>query len=80
MITRWGMGTLGLAAFQADEEQSFLGYELTQGWDYSEATAARSMRMCERCLKNARSLFDSSQMDTTKFQNLATPSGPSSSG
>lgn len=59
MITRWGMGTLGLAAFQADEEQSFLGYELTQGRDYSEATAARSMRMCERCLKNAMSLFDS---------------------
>jgi cell division protease FtsH len=41
MITRWGMGTLGLAAFQADEEQPFLGYELTQGQDYSEATAAR---------------------------------------
>jgi cell division protease FtsH len=41
MITRWGMGTLGLAAFQADEEQPFLGYELAQGRDYSEATAAR---------------------------------------
>ncbi len=41
MVTRWGMGVLGLAAFQADEEQPFLGYELAQGHDYSEATAAR---------------------------------------
>lgn len=41
MITRWGMGSLGLQAFAADEEQPFLGYELTQGRDYSEATAAQ---------------------------------------
>jgi cell division protease FtsH len=30
-----------LAAFQSDETQPFLGYEMTQGRDYSEATAAR---------------------------------------
>ncbi len=41
MITRWGMGTLGPLAFQADEQQPFLGYELSQGKDYSETTAAR---------------------------------------
>jgi cell division protease FtsH len=41
MVTRWGMSILGLAAFHADETQPFLGYELTQGRDYSEATAAR---------------------------------------
>jgi cell division protease FtsH len=41
MITRWGMGDLGLVAFQSDAEQPFLGYELAQGRDYSEATAAR---------------------------------------
>ncbi|OGC76677.1 MAG: cell division protein FtsH [candidate division Zixibacteria bacterium RBG_16_50_21] len=41
MITRWGMGSLGLMAFSADEEQPFLGYELSQGRDYSEETAAR---------------------------------------
>ena len=41
MVTRWGMGTLGLAAFKADEQQPFLGYDLSQGRDYSEATAAR---------------------------------------
>jgi len=40
MVTRWGMGNLGLAAFKADEHQPFLGYELSQGRDYSEATAA----------------------------------------
>jgi cell division protease FtsH len=41
MITRWGMGSVGLAAFQTDEQQPFLGYELAQGRDYSEATAAK---------------------------------------
>ena len=28
-------------AFSADEKQPFLGYEIAQGRDYSEATAAR---------------------------------------
>jgi cell division protease FtsH len=41
MVTRWGMSDLGQMAFQADEEHPFLGYELAQGRDYSEATAAR---------------------------------------
>jgi cell division protease FtsH len=41
MVTRWGMGSLGLQAFAADEQQPFLGYELTQGRDYSEQTAAQ---------------------------------------
>jgi cell division protease FtsH len=41
MVTRWGMGKLGLMAFQLDERQPFLGYELSQGREYSEATAAR---------------------------------------
>jgi cell division protease FtsH len=41
MVTRWGMGSLGGVAFSSDEQQPFLGYELAQGRDYSEATAAR---------------------------------------
>lgn len=41
MVTRWGMGALGPMALAADETQPFLGYELTQGRDYSEETAAR---------------------------------------
>ena len=41
MVTRWGMGSMGLAAFSSDGEQPFLGYELAQGRDYSESTAAR---------------------------------------
>jgi cell division protease FtsH len=40
MVTRWGMGKLGLVAFPVDEQQPFLGYELAQKPDYSEATAA----------------------------------------
>jgi cell division protease FtsH len=41
MITRWGMGSIGPMAINADDEQPFLGYELTQGRDYSEETAAQ---------------------------------------
>jgi cell division protease FtsH len=41
MITRWAMGEMGPVAFQADEQHPFLGYELAQGRDYSESTAAR---------------------------------------
>jgi cell division protease FtsH len=41
MVSQWGMGKLGLVAFKTDEQQPFLGYEISQGRDYSEATAAR---------------------------------------
>ena len=41
MVTRWGMSDLGLACYRAgSQEQPFLGYELAQGRDYSEAIAA----------------------------------------
>ncbi|HLK10714.1 MAG TPA: ATP-dependent zinc metalloprotease FtsH [Candidatus Binatia bacterium] len=41
MVTRWGMGALGLAAFGQDGQPPVLGYDVGQGRDYSEATAAR---------------------------------------
>ncbi len=41
MVTRWGMGDLGLMALASDEEQPFLGYEIAQGNAYSEETGAR---------------------------------------
>ncbi|MCD6290132.1 MAG: ATP-dependent zinc metalloprotease FtsH [Anaerolineae bacterium] len=69
MVTRWGMGNLGLVAFQAEEEQPFLGCELAQGRDYSESTAAHIDRDVQRLLEerheaarqlllNARELLD----------------------
>ena len=44
---------MGLVAFEADEEQPFLGYQLAQGRDYSEATAARVDADVERLLKDS---------------------------
>jgi cell division protease FtsH len=41
MITSWGMGNLGLAAYNTSDENPFLGYELSHRREYSEATAAR---------------------------------------
>ena len=41
MVTRWGMGNLGPMAFKTDEEQPFLGYDLTQGREYSEELASK---------------------------------------
>ena len=53
MVTRWGMSDVGLAAFRADETQPFLGYEMTQGRDYSEATAARVDAAVRQLLEDA---------------------------
>jgi cell division protease FtsH len=50
MVTRWGMSDLGLMALRADEEHPFLGYELAQGRNYSEATAARIDQEVQRLL------------------------------
>jgi cell division protease FtsH len=50
MITRWGMGSLGPVTFDSDDEQPFLGYQLSQGRDYSEATAARIDQEVEHLL------------------------------
>jgi cell division protease FtsH len=50
MVTRWGMGALGLMAIASDEEQPFLGYELAQGRDYSEETSARIDRDIQQLL------------------------------
>ena len=50
MVTRWGMGELSLAAFRADEEHPFLGYELSRGKDYSEETASFIDREVRRLL------------------------------
>ena len=51
MVMRWGMGALGLVAFPADEAQPFLGYDLTQGREYGEATAARVDQGVRRILE-----------------------------
>ncbi len=62
MITRWGMGSLGLQAFATDEEQPFLGYELTQGRDYSEQTAAQIDKdiqtILNTCHEEVKALLD----------------------
>ena len=65
MIARWAMGNLGPVAFDAQDEQPFLGYQMSQGRDYSEATAARIDREVEHLLierqKVVRSLLTASR-------------------
>ncbi len=53
MVTTWGMGSIGLLAFKSDEQQPFLGYELAQNREYSEATAARIDQDVQRLLDEA---------------------------
>ena len=52
MITRWGMGDLGLMAVTSDEEQPFLGYELSQAREVSEKTASRIDENIQRLLRD----------------------------
>ncbi len=65
MITRWGMGSLGPMAFSTDEQQPFLGYELTQGREYSEELAARIDEDVQKLLNDryefARQLLESAR-------------------
>ncbi len=62
MVTRWGMGSLGLQAIEMDETQPFLGYELTQGRDYSEQTAAQIDRdiraILDKCHSEVKALLE----------------------
>jgi cell division protease FtsH len=61
MITRWAMGKLGSVAFDMDEEQPFLGYEISQGKAYSETTAAQIdqevIGLLETCHESAKGLL-----------------------
>jgi cell division protease FtsH len=65
MVTRWGMGDLGLVAFKTDDHQPFLGYDLSQGREYSEATAAKIDQEVQRLLderhKSVRELLTSAR-------------------
>ena len=53
MVSRWGMGELGVFAVDTDEEQPFLGYEITKRANYSESTAARIDLDVQRLLNEA---------------------------
>ncbi len=53
MVSHWGMGNLGLAAFKTDDQQPFLGYELSHAREYSEATAAKIDKEVQRFLEES---------------------------
>ncbi len=62
MVTRWGMGSFGPVALSTDEEQPFLGYELTKPPEVSEATQAEIDRNVHDLIEGqhgvARSLIE----------------------
>jgi cell division protease FtsH len=51
MVTRWAMTDFGLMTLDVDEEQPFLGYEISQGRGYSETSAARVDEQVQQLLK-----------------------------
>lgn len=51
MVTRWAMTNFGLMTLNVDEEQPFLGYEISQGRGYSETSAAKVDEEVQRLLK-----------------------------
>ena len=57
MITQWGMSdVIGPIHFKTGSEHPFLGYELTQEKDYSEATAAKIDQEVRRIIDEAERL------------------------
>ncbi len=72
LVTRWGMGELGLIAFSADEEHPFLGYELARGKDYSEETASSIDKDVKRILEESHTkAFDLLKNNKEKLDTLA---------
>jgi cell division protease FtsH len=51
MVNRWAMTDFGLMTLDGNEEQPFLGYEISQGREYSEASAARVDEEVQHLLK-----------------------------
>ncbi len=62
MVTRWGMGSFGPLSFDGDEDQPFLGLEMAQGRNVSEATQAHIDRDVGRIIDDqhatARSILE----------------------
>jgi cell division protease FtsH len=52
MVTRWAMTDFGLMTLDENEEQPFLGYEISQGRGYSEATAAKIDQAVQQLLND----------------------------
>jgi cell division protease FtsH len=53
MVCEWGMSELGPLSFGKREEQIFLGREIAQHRDYSEATAIRIDEQVKKLVENA---------------------------
>src|SRR5262249_54305206 len=62
MVCEWGMSELGPLSFGKREEQIFLGREIAQHRDYSEATAIRIdeqvKKLVEQGYERARAIID----------------------
>jgi cell division protease FtsH len=63
MIARWGMGSLGPVAFDSQDEQPFLGYQISQGREFSEDTGARIDREVEQLLRDRQKAVQRLLMD-----------------
>jgi cell division protease FtsH len=71
MMTRWGMGNLGLVAFKSDDHQPFLGYDLSKGREYSEATAAKIDQEVQRLLEERhKAVYDLLTSAREKLEHL----------
>lgn len=61
MVTEWGMSPLGFVSYGREDEPLFLGREIAQRKDYSEATAKKIdeqvNKILDDCLKETRSLL-----------------------
>jgi ATP-dependent metalloprotease FtsH len=61
MVTEWGMSSLGFIGLASDDEPLFLGREIAQHKDFSDATAGRiddeMMKILNTCMNEATSIL-----------------------
>ena len=61
MVTEWGMSDLGFINLSSEGEPLFLGREITQHKDFSDATAKRideeTEKILDQCLNTTRTIL-----------------------
>jgi cell division protease FtsH len=74
MVTRWGMGSFGPLSLDGDEDQPFLGFEMAQGRNVSEATQSRIDQDVQALIdgqhKAARSILETHREELDKLVEL----------
>ncbi len=74
MVTRWGMGSFGPLSLDGDEDQPFLGFEMAQGRNVSEATQSQIDQDVKQIIEDqhaaARSILETHRAELDRLVSM----------